>query len=102
MAENTVAAKTPEKNTCAKTVKSWNAYEVWRLGEWTWYVLKKYQSPSKEAANSLARWYCLVDGFALEAGDVYVSEIKGNGARQLSGEELKEALQYAKENSHYS
>lgn len=68
-------------NACGKTVKRENAYEVWQLpdGSWTWYILKKYQSPENEAENPLARWFCDVvtpicpNG---EMGDVYVSEIK--------------------------
>ena len=55
------------KNLCAKTVKPDQAYEVWQVeehpdygGTWTWYVLKKYQSPEREAVNSYARWLCYV------------------------------------------
>ena len=69
------------KNLCAKTVTPDQAYEVWQSidGFWTWYVLKKYQTPENEAKNLYARWLCKVvtpivpDG---EYGDVYVSEIK--------------------------
>lgn len=66
------------KNLCGKTVTRENAYEVWQHGDWTWYVLKKYQSPEAEAKNEYARWFCDVvtpmvpDG---EMGDVYVKEI---------------------------
>lgn len=74
-----------EKNLCGKTVKRENAYEVWQAGDWTWYVLKKYQSPSKEAANQYARWFCLVvtpmTGAYGDLGDVYVREIKGQATR---------------------
>ena len=74
------------KNLCSKTVKRENAYEVWqsRDGSWTWYCLKKYQSPDGEAANEYARWFCDVvtpicpDG---ELGDVYVREIKQNAVK---------------------
>lgn len=72
------------KNLCAKTVSRENAYEVWKAGDWTWYVLKKYQSPEKEAENEYARWFCDVvtpivpDG---EMGDVYVNEIKGHAIK---------------------
>jgi len=73
-------------NPCAKTVKRANAYEVWesKNGQWRWYVLKKWQSPEKEAKNPYARWFCDVvtpicpDG---EMGDVYVSEIKQYAVR---------------------
>jgi len=74
-----------EKNLCGKTVKKENPYEIWSSydGSWKWYVLKKYQSPSKEKINPYARWFCYVtsplcDG---EYGDVYVSEIKSVGEK---------------------
>ena|SRR6266516_6604049 len=73
------------KNLCAKTVKPEQAYEVWRVenhpeygGEWTWYVLKKYQSPEKEATNPFARWLCYVTSPYVpngEFGDTYVADI---------------------------
>lgn len=72
------------KNLCAKTVKRDDAYEVWSDGSWTWYCLKKYQSPEKEADNEYARWFCEVvspftpDG---ELGDTYVREIKTQAVR---------------------
>ena len=67
-----------------KTVTKENAYEVWQAGDWTWYVLKKYQKPEKEAENPYARWFCLVETPIVpggELGDVYVSEIKENATR---------------------
>ena len=75
------------KNSCAKTVKPEEAYEVWQSfdGRWTYYVLKKYQSPEKEAQNPYARWYCLVKSPIApngEYGDVYVSTVK-RGTRQI-------------------
>ena len=71
------------KNLCAKTVKPEEAYEVWQSfdGSWTWYVLKKYQSPEKEATNQYARWFCKVVTPIVpngEFGDVYVSAITDN------------------------
>lgn len=72
------------KNLQSKTVTRENAYEVWQAGDWTWYVLKKYQTPEKEASNPYARWFCDVvtpivpDG---EKGDVYVHEIKEHAIR---------------------
>ena len=90
------------RNTQGKTVKSWDAYEVWYSDEldWTWYVLKKYESPASEAKNPYARWFCLVRGWETEGGDVYIAEIKAQ-ARQLQGEELEEAKKWAKEHSRY-
>ena len=69
------------KNPCSKTVKPEEAYEVWQSfdGSWTWYVLKKYQSPEKEAKNPYARWYCMVQSPAMPNGgygDAYVAAVK--------------------------
>jgi len=67
------------KNLCGKTVTRENAYEVWRYGDWFWFVLKKYQNEENEAKNEYARWLCEVvtpivpEG---EMGDVYVKDIK--------------------------
>ena len=75
------------KNECGKTRPKTNPYEVWRNGSWTWNVLKKYQSPEKEASNPYARWFCSVvtpmcpNG---ELGDAYVADIK-NGAYRIDG-----------------
>jgi hypothetical protein len=69
------------KNLCGKTVKRDKAYEVWSAGDWTWYVLKKWQA---DDAKPYARWFCDVvtpicpNG---ELGDVYVSEIKESAIR---------------------
>ncbi len=71
------------KNECGKTRLVDNPYEVWKSGDdWEWRVLKKYQSPDKEAANPYARWYCAVKSpFTYgewEYGDTYISDIKSN------------------------
>src|SRR5437764_1004534 len=68
-------------NPCSKTVTPEQAYEVWQSydGTWTYYVLKKYQSPEKEAQNPYAKWYCMVTSPITpkgEYGDVYVSTVK--------------------------
>jgi hypothetical protein len=74
-------------NPCAKTVKPEQAYEVWQSfdGSWTYFVLKKYQSPEKEAQNPYARWYCMVQSPITTKGeyaDVYVSSVK-SGTRPV-------------------
>lgn len=70
------------KNLCAKTVSVENAYEVWEQPNgWKHYVLKKYQSPEKEAENPYARWFCYVEGDYNESGDVYVTEVTRFGTR---------------------
>jgi len=68
-----------QKNLCGKIRPKSDPYETWRAGNWTWQVLKKYQSSEKEAANPYARWFCNVisplcpEG---ELGDVYCVEIR--------------------------
>jgi len=69
------------KNLCAKTVKRADAYEVWQAGDWTWYVLKKWQVDDDAP---YARWFCDVVTPIVpqgEMGDVYVAEIKRNARR---------------------
>ena len=76
------------KNPCSKRVTPEQAHEVWQSfdGSWTYYVLKKYQSPEKEEKNPYARWYCWVKSpFTSERGeygDVYVGTVK-SGARKI-------------------
>jgi hypothetical protein len=81
---NTTTLDFPEtKNLCGKTRTKDTPYEVWQAGDWTWKVLKKYQSSAKEKANPLARWFCFVTSPYCpngEMGDVYVHEIKNAGA----------------------
>ena len=77
----------PAQNPCAKTVKPEQAYEVWQSfdGTWTYFVLKKYQSPEKEATNPFARWYCMVQSPITprgEYGDAYVATVT-NGTQLI-------------------
>jgi hypothetical protein len=68
------------KNECAKMRPVSNPYEVWATADrtWTWKVLKKYQTPEKEALNPYARWFCSVTSpICTEMGDVYVATITG-------------------------
>jgi len=73
------------KNECGKTRKVNEPYEVWRAGDWEWRVLKKNQSPEKEAANPYASWFCAVKSpytfGSYDMGDTYVSEVKGNAVK---------------------
>lgn len=81
------------KNPCAKTVTPETAYEVWQVtdhpdygGCWTWFVLKKYQTPEREATNPFARWLCFVTSPYVprgEYGDTYISSIVDTGAVKL-------------------
>jgi hypothetical protein len=74
------------KNLCAKLRPLNKPYEVWRAGEWTWKVLKKYQTPEKEKSNPFARWFCLVITPFMphgELGDVYVKDIVRSAVKEL-------------------
>ena len=68
------------KNECLKTRPASDPYEIWKNHSgWTWKILKRYQSPDKEAANPFARVFCHVTSPFCphgELGDVYVKEIK--------------------------
>ena len=81
------------KNECGKTRKLDNPYEVWEcrmeLGfdvlNITYKVLKKYQTPKKEAENPFARWLTAAKSEATfgswEYGDTYVRDIVSTGRR---------------------
>ena len=74
------------KNPCAKRVTPEYAYEVWQSynGTFTYFVLRKYQSPEQEAKNPYARWYCMVQSPITpkgDYGDAYVSTVKRGTAR---------------------
>ena len=74
------------KNMCGKTRKTDDPYEVWTgANGYEGRVLKKYQSPAREAENPYARWFCAVKSNftygSFELGDVYVSEIKAHGEK---------------------
>ena len=74
-------------NLCSKRVTPEEAYEVWQSydGRWTYFVLKKHQSPEKEAQNPYARWLVFVKSPIYPNGwpeDGYVSSIK-QGTRQI-------------------
>jgi hypothetical protein len=75
------------KNECGKTRKVNEPYEVYRneAAGWEWRVLKKWQAPDKETNNPYARWFCAVKspmtGSGYDMGDVYVSEVIGNGRK---------------------
>ena len=73
------------KNLCGKTRPVNDPYEIYTAGAFEWRVLKKWQSPAKEASNRYARWFCAVKGpgtyDGYDMGDTYVSEIKGYGTK---------------------
>ena len=98
------------KNPCAKTVKPDQAYEVWQVenhpdygGTWTWYVLKKYQSPEREAVNPYARWSCYVTSPYSphgDYGDTYITTITEAGAVKLDWNPLVQTSGGQHEASH--
>ncbi len=72
------------KNLCGKMRKVNEPYEVWRNSQgWEWRVLKKYQTPEKEALNPYARWMCAVKspytGGSYDMGDTYIRDIADLG-----------------------
>jgi hypothetical protein len=78
-----------KNNPCSKTRELDNPYEVWEcstpFGVVEYRVLKKYQSPKKEAENSFARWFTAAKSEATfgrwEYGDIYVRDIVSTGRR---------------------
>ena len=78
---------TTTKNECGKTRKVNEPYEIWKNEDagWEWRVLKKYQTPEKEAGNQYARWHCAVKSpftfGSYDQGDTYVQEIKANAVK---------------------
>lgn len=69
------------KNMCGKTVKREQAYEVWQAGDWTWYVLKKWQADDHKP---FARWFCDVVTPMCpygEMGDVYAADVMNSAVR---------------------
>tara|TARA_R100001594_G_scaffold28855_4_gene54173 strand:+ start:1053 stop:1373 length:321 start_codon:yes stop_codon:yes gene_type:complete len=90
-------AKGRGKNPCGKTVSVDEPYEIYKHqgSGFEWRVLKKYQTPHKEAENAekarktgavdYTRWYCAVKSpmtyGSWEYGDVYAHDVKTYGER---------------------
>ena len=81
-------------NPCSKTRKLEDPYEVWKcrmdmgfgdIINIEYRILKKYQSPIKEAENPFARWFTAAKSEATfgswEYGDTYVRDIISSGRR---------------------
>jgi hypothetical protein len=65
-------------------------YAIYRNSHgWEWRVMKTYQHPYNERDNPYARWFCAVSSpmthGSYDLGDVYVSDILGDGQGKLSG-----------------
>ena len=81
------------KNECGKTRDINNPYEVWEckmnigleILNIEYRILKKYQTPKKEAENPFARWFVAAKSEATfgswEYGDNYVRDIVSIGRR---------------------
>jgi len=64
-------------------------YAIYRNSHgWEWRVMKTYQHPDNERDNPYARWFCAVSSpmthGSYDLGDVYVSDILGDGQGRLS------------------
>lgn len=69
-------------NPCGKTRPKDNPYESWEVpGIGIYHVLKKYQSPEKEAANPQARWFVWCENEYNDMGDMFAAEIQRLGRR---------------------
>jgi len=81
------------KNECGKTRKVNEPYEVYRgygpMTGWEWRVLKKYQTPEREAKNQYARWFCAVKSpmtfGSYDLGDTYVTDVKNGFSEPYKG-----------------
>lgn len=76
------SVKAPDRLSWSDKQAYWreHAHEVWEARNgWRYHVLKKYKK--NEASDPYARWFCLVDGFESELGDVYVREVVVGGRR---------------------
>lgn len=86
---------TRKVNPFGRTVDKAQAYATYRVGGWTWKVLKTYQRPDKETGNKYARWFCAVKSpytyGSWELGDVYKSEIVSNAQLVECSQEWQQA-----------
>ena len=67
------------KNVWGKTRKESNPYATIQYGDWTWKILKAYQSRKNEIGNLHARYFCKVitpmTGEWGDLGDVYCHQV---------------------------
>ena len=93
------------KNICNKTRDKNHPYEIWMCdyhplfdGPVQYRVLKKYQTPEKEAQNPYASWFCATRSPATfgtwELGDGYVNdnEMMGLGLKSIAHKIFDEAI----------
>lgn len=89
--------KEKEKNKCGKMRKIEEPYEIWTNNSgWEWRVLKKYQTPSKEAENPYARWMCAVKSpftyGGYDYGDTYVKDVTQHAKMIMGDADLRKVL----------
>jgi hypothetical protein len=69
------------KNTENKVRSVEVPYAIFKLGDWEWRVLRRYQSRENEAINKHAAWFCAVRSpytfGEWEYGDTYIKDIPG-------------------------
>jgi hypothetical protein len=69
------------KNKEGKTREVELPYAIFKMGDWEWRVLKRYQNMENEAKNQYAIWFCAVRSpltyNSWEYGDTYVNDIPG-------------------------
>lgn len=74
------------KNLWAKTRGENDPYLTVKQDNWTWKVLKAYQSNAKERRNPFARWLCAVQSpmtfGSWDFGDTYIHDIPIDAAAQ--------------------
>lgn len=67
------------KNIWGKTRDKNDPYATVTVGDWTWHILKAYQTRAKEKENKYARLFCAVRSPAtmgsFDMGDTYISDI---------------------------
>lgn len=67
------------KNLWSKSCKTTEPYATVTYRDWTWKILKAYQSRQAELKNQFARYFCQVitpmTGSYGDMGDVYVKDI---------------------------
>lgn len=75
----TVKAHKRASNPCGRRRPVGNPYEIWEGNGFRYMVLKKNQTPAREATNPYASWFCAVSSpFTMgghDMGDTYCADI---------------------------
>jgi hypothetical protein len=78
-------------NLWGKSRKVSEPYVTVTYGDWTWKILKAYQTRKAELGNKYARWFCAVSspmtGGSFDMGDCYVSDVPMTGDLQAALDE---------------